>query len=81
MGYIALAFFIIILLIYFLFTVSIVYHFKRYNISSRTTKKTMAVFLTVSVIFFIMNLILYSRIPWAEISQNIGQIFKSNLPF
>jgi hypothetical protein len=77
-GYLALLFLIIILVIYFAVTVAVVYHFKHYNLSGKFTKKAMTIFLTVSLVFFILNIVSFAWIPWKEISQNISESFQSH---
>ncbi len=78
---VALIFFILILLFYFLITAAIIYHFKEYNLSPTVTRKMMSVFLGVSFVFFALNFIFFSRIPWQQITQALNQSVKTFLSF
>lgn len=71
---------IVVLVVYFLLTWSVVFHLKSYDLSPRVTRTILSVFLIVVLILFILNIIFYARIPWNNISQNIGNFFQNKFP-
>ena len=81
LGPFALIFFLITIIIYFALTIAIVYHFKKYSISPRAAGSFMGIFLLVSLIFFILDFVFFARIPWQEVSQSIGNLFKDKFLF
>jgi len=76
LGKISFIIFILVLLIFFLLTLAITYHLKRYGLSGGKKKSLVSLFLTISLIFFILNLIIFSKIPWKEISENVSGVFQ-----
>jgi len=72
LGSFAIISWIIILIVYFILTVSIFYHFKKYAMSGSQRRAFLGAFTIISLILFITNLIIYSQIPWNEISDIIS---------
>lgn len=73
LGSFAIILFILLQALLFLFTVSVVYHFRRYGLSSSQKKKFLSVFLVISLLFFSVNFIIFSQIPWQKISERLSQ--------
>ena len=68
-GNFALILWLLTLIVYFIFTVAIFYHFKKYTISSGQRRTFLSVFSIVSLVLFIANFIIFSQIDWNKISE------------
>jgi hypothetical protein len=69
LGTFAIIFWFLILVVYFVFTASVFYHFKKYTTSRGQKRIFLSIFSIVSLILFVSNLIFFSRIPWNKISD------------
>jgi len=72
LGYFALILWFLILIVYFVFTASIFYHFKKYSTSPARRRTFLGIFSIASLALFISNLVFFSRIPWKEISETLS---------
>ncbi|MDO9231192.1 MAG: hypothetical protein Q7U36_01775 [bacterium] len=64
MFYIVLALYAIILITYLFLFFFIIYHLSRYSINAKTNRIILPIFIVVSVLLFLSNIMLFFSVDW-----------------
>ena len=75
---IAFIIFLIILFIFFVGSIVLVYHFRRFRLSWEHYRTLLAVFVIISLLFIILEFSIFALIDWQSMRASIENNFQDN---
>ena len=75
---VAFVIFLIILFIFFVGSIVLIYHFRRFRLSWEHHRTLLAVFVIISLLFIILEFSIFTSIDWQSMRASIENNFQDN---